>query len=83
VTRNRRGRSVHEHMVHQCVSENFWFHKILGVDVGAPPLPAQEVRWEFMARYAGPRRGLVGRNGIVLRFSAVARLGDDGRMTHT
>jgi uncharacterized damage-inducible protein DinB len=47
-----RGRSVHEHMVHQCVSENFWFLKILGVDVGAPPLPAREARWEFMARYA-------------------------------
>jgi uncharacterized damage-inducible protein DinB len=47
-----RGRSVHEHMVHQCVSEDFWFMKILGVDVGAPPLPQREVRWEFMARYA-------------------------------
>jgi uncharacterized damage-inducible protein DinB len=47
-----RGRSVHEHMVHQCVSEDFWFRKILGIDVGAPPLPAREVRWEFMARYA-------------------------------
>jgi hypothetical protein len=47
-----RGRSVHEHMVHQCVSENLWFRTILGIDVGAPPLPAQEVRWEFMTRYA-------------------------------
>ena len=47
-----RGRSVHEHMVHQCVSEDFWFRKILGIDVSAPPLPAREVRWEFMARYA-------------------------------
>ena len=47
-----RGRSVHEQMVHQCVSENFWFQKILGIDVGAPPLPEREVRWEFMARYA-------------------------------
>jgi hypothetical protein len=47
-----RGRSVHEQMVHQCVSEDFWFKKILGVDVAAPPLPAREVRWEFMARYA-------------------------------
>ena len=47
-----RGRSVHEQMVHQCVSENLWFRDILGVDVGAPPLPAREVRWEFMARYA-------------------------------
>ena len=34
-----RGRSVHEHMVHQCVSENLWFMNMLGIDVGAPPLP--------------------------------------------
>ena len=47
-----RGRSVHEHMVHQCVSENLWFRTMLGIDVGAPPLPAREIRWEFMARYA-------------------------------
>jgi len=47
-----RGRSVHEHMVHQCVSENLWFRTMLGIDVGAPPLPAREARWEFMARYA-------------------------------
>ena len=47
-----RGRSVHEQMVHQCVSENLWFRNILGIDVNAPPLPARETRWEFMARYA-------------------------------
>jgi len=47
-----RGRSVHEHMVHQCVSEDLWFRNILGIDVGAPPLPAREARWDFIARYA-------------------------------
>jgi uncharacterized damage-inducible protein DinB len=47
-----RGRSLHEQMVHQCVSEDFWFRTILGIDVNAPPLPAREARWEFMARYA-------------------------------
>jgi uncharacterized damage-inducible protein DinB len=47
-----RGRSVHEHMVHQCVSENLWFRTMLGIDVGAPPLPVQEERWDFMERYA-------------------------------
>ena len=47
-----RGRSVREHMVHQCVSENLWFRNMLGIDVGAPPLPEHEARWEFMARYA-------------------------------
>ena len=47
-----RGRSVHEHMVHQCVSEDTWFRTMLGIDVGAPPLPASETRLEFIRRYA-------------------------------
>src|ERR1700751_5228287 len=47
-----RGRSVHEQMVHQCVSEDLWFRNMLGIDVGAPPLPKQEARLEFMRRYA-------------------------------
>lgn len=47
-----RGRSVHEQMVHQCVSEDLWFRNMLGIDVGAPPLPAQETRVGFMKRYA-------------------------------
>jgi uncharacterized damage-inducible protein DinB len=46
-----RGRSFHEHMVHQCVSEDIWFRTMLGIDVGAPPLPQEEVRLEFMRRY--------------------------------
>ena len=51
-TTDPRGRSVHEHMVHQCVSEDLWFRNMLGTDVGAPPLPNQETRIEFMRRYA-------------------------------
>lgn len=47
-----RGRSVHEQMVHQCVSEDLWFRNMLGIDVGAPPLPSQETRIEFIRRYA-------------------------------
>jgi uncharacterized damage-inducible protein DinB len=47
-----RGRSVLEHMVHQCVSENLWFRDMLGIDVGAPPLPQPETRLEFIRRYA-------------------------------
>ena len=47
-----RGRSVREQMVHQCVSEDLWFRNMLGIDVGAPPLPKQETRMEFMKRYA-------------------------------
>ncbi len=47
-----RGRSVREQMVHQCVSEDLWFRTMLGIDVGAPPLPAEENRIEFIKRYA-------------------------------
>ena len=47
-----RGRSVHEHMVHQCISEDLWFRNMLGIDVKAPPLPASEARLEFMRQYA-------------------------------
>ena len=47
-----RGRSVHEHMVHQCVSEDIWFRTMLDIDVGAPPLPKNEIRLEFMRQYA-------------------------------
>ncbi|MEZ5391564.1 MAG: DinB family protein [Bryobacterales bacterium] len=49
---DNRGRSVHEHMVHQCVSENLWFVSILGIEVGAAPLPETETRLEFIRRYA-------------------------------
>jgi uncharacterized damage-inducible protein DinB len=48
---DRRGRSVHEQMVHQCISEDRWFRDLLGIDVDAPPLPAQETRLEFINRY--------------------------------
>ena len=47
-----RGRSVHEQMVHQCVSEDLWFRNMLGIEVGAPPLPTAETRMHFIRRYA-------------------------------
>jgi hypothetical protein len=47
-----RGRSVREQMIHQCVSEDLWFRTMLSIDVGAPPLPGIEIRWEFIRRYA-------------------------------
>lgn len=47
-----RGRSMREHMVHQCVSEDLWFRTMLKVDVSAPPLPKEEIRAEFIRRYA-------------------------------
>jgi uncharacterized damage-inducible protein DinB len=49
---DKRGRSVHEQMVHQCVSENLWFIHMLGIDVAAPPLPEPETRLNFSRRYA-------------------------------
>ena len=49
---DKRGRSVHEHMVHQCTSENAWFMNMLGIDVSAPPLPDPETRLNFIRRYA-------------------------------
>src|SRR5471032_56804 len=50
----KRGRSVLEQMVHQCVSEDFWFKSMLGIDLAAPPLPESEneTRLEFMRIYA-------------------------------
>ena len=48
---DRRGRSVHEQMVHQCVSEDLWSRNMLGIDVSAPPLPREETRLEFIRRY--------------------------------
>lgn len=51
-----RGRSVREHMVHQCMSEDLWFRTMLGIDVGSPslpdPLPDEETRLAFLNRYA-------------------------------
>jgi len=47
-----RGRSFREQMVHQCVSEDLWFRTMLGIDVGAPPLPTVETRLEFMKQYS-------------------------------
>jgi uncharacterized damage-inducible protein DinB len=46
-----RGRSVREQMVHQCLSEDLWFRTMLNIDVGAPPLPKEETRAEFILRY--------------------------------
>ena len=47
-----RGRSVHEQMVHQCVSEDLWFRNMLGIEVGGPALPKKETRTGFMTSYA-------------------------------
>ena len=47
-----RARTPHEQMVHQCVSEDVWMKGMLGIDLGAPPLPAEETRLAFLHIYA-------------------------------
>ena len=39
-------------MVHQCISEDTWFRTMLGIEVGANPLPNSETRIEFIRKYA-------------------------------
>jgi uncharacterized damage-inducible protein DinB len=50
--RDPRGRSVLEHMVHQSMSENFWFQNMLGIAVADNPLPPEETRLGFIQAYA-------------------------------
>jgi uncharacterized damage-inducible protein DinB len=47
-----RARTPHEHMVHQCVSEDTWMRTMLDIDIGEPPLPKQEDRLNFLTAYA-------------------------------
>ena len=49
---DRRGRSVHEQMVHQCVSEDMWFRTMLGIGTSVSALPEIESRLDFIERYA-------------------------------
>jgi len=44
-------RSVREQMVHQCLSEDGFFTKMLGLAVTTPVLPEQEVCRQFIERY--------------------------------
>ncbi|HKE82105.1 MAG TPA: DinB family protein [Vicinamibacterales bacterium] len=47
-----RARTPHEHMVHQCVSEDTWMRTMLGIAVTRPALPADESRRAFLEHYA-------------------------------
>ena len=40
-------RTPHEHMVHQCVSEDTWMKNMLGIDTGQPAVPQKEERVEY------------------------------------
>jgi uncharacterized damage-inducible protein DinB len=48
-----RARTPREQMVHQCASEDLWMKGMLGIDLGEPPLPAEETRVAFLHQYAG------------------------------
>jgi uncharacterized damage-inducible protein DinB len=47
-----RARSPHEHMVHQCVSEDTWMRTMLGIAASRAALPARETRLDFLEHYA-------------------------------
>jgi len=47
-----RVRTPHEHMVHQCVSEDNWMKNMLGIDTNEPALPPVESKIEFIKWYA-------------------------------
>jgi len=47
-----RARTAHEHMVHQCTSEENWMRGMLGIAVSRPPLPVEETRAAFIDHYA-------------------------------
>jgi len=47
-----RARTPHEHMVHQCVSEDTWMRTMLGITASRGALPAEETRRSFLEHYA-------------------------------
>jgi uncharacterized damage-inducible protein DinB len=47
-----RARTPLEQMVHQCVSEEVWMQRMLGIDAGLPPLPEREDLLGFLEHYA-------------------------------
>jgi len=47
-----RARTPHEHMVHQCMSEDAWMTKMLGIASGLPVLPVEETKLIFLGHYA-------------------------------
>jgi len=53
---DRRGRTLREHMVHQCQSEGGWFAKMLGIDTPGEVLPADTSRLGFLRHYAAGAR---------------------------
>ena len=83
-----RARTPHEHMVHQCVSEDTWMRTMLGIAVSPAGAAAEERRQAFLEHYAAAsrpngsrssseaRRVVRGRHAV-LRRPPLARVGDD------
>ena len=63
-----RARTPHEHMVHQCVSEDTWMRNMLGITGLRPALPADESRLAFIEHYAAASEE---------RLTALAAKGDE------
>jgi uncharacterized damage-inducible protein DinB len=51
-----RARTPHEHMVHQCLSEDGWMARMLDLTIDWPELPASETRLGFIGHYAEASR---------------------------
>lgn len=49
---DRRGRTLREHMVHQCQSEHGWFTGMFGIEAPGGALPAGSTRLAFLRHYA-------------------------------
>lgn len=49
---DKRGRSVREQMIHQCMSEDAWFRNMFGCDLGSGPVPGEETKTAFLEKYA-------------------------------
>ncbi len=47
-----RGRTLREHMIHQCQSENGWFTGMFGIAAPGDVLPAEPTRLAFLRHYA-------------------------------
>jgi uncharacterized damage-inducible protein DinB len=65
---DRRGRSVLEQFVHQCVSENNWFRSMFQIEASASPVPPAESRDGFKECYA---------RDSVIRLAALRAKDDD------
>ena len=61
---DRRGRTLREHMIHQCQSEHGWFTTMLGITPPGDVLPKAPERLAFLQHYAAAaehrRRALAG-----------------------